>query len=100
MLVRVGGVESFDIVEEDGYHVIDYCNESNKSNMINYLKDMDYNEKVKRHIELIKSVEFTPTQIYDFIGQCEFDKLRGFLDNKVISRETKMKCVRIQVCPI
>lgn len=86
LLVRVGGVESFDIVDEDGYQVIDYCNESNKSAMIQ-------NENVKRHIELIKSVEFTPMQIYDFIGQCEFDQLRDFLDNEGISRETKMKCL-------
>ncbi|GFH61996.1 hypothetical protein CTEN210_18472 [Chaetoceros tenuissimus] len=96
LLVRVGGVESFDIVDEDGYQVIDYCNESNKSAMISYLKDMDQNDDVKRHIELIKSVEFTPMQIYDFIAQCEFDQLRDFLDNEGISRETKMKCLRFK----
>lgn len=94
LLLKVGGVELFDIHDEDGYGTVDFCNEAQSKVILKVLKDMEKNANVQKHIELFETSGVTPGQVETWIQNREWEDLRTYLKSEEVTTEAKQRCFK------
>ncbi|GFH51296.1 hypothetical protein CTEN210_07772 [Chaetoceros tenuissimus] len=94
LFLKVGGLELLEIEDEDGYRVVDYCNEATRRMIITCLKALDTTPIAEKHIKILESTEITPRDVEDWMMRCDFDKVEDYLHNQKVSREAKQRCFK------
>lgn len=96
LFCKVGGEELLEIADEHGFLPLDYTNESQRSMMIESLTAMGQSKGIQSHIEALKSLVLSPREFYHYIDRCDFEKVRSYLENTDVSRDTKMRCLKFR----
>ena len=96
LLIRIGGMELFEIKDEDGFRLVDYCVEVERAVMSNCLT-ATYEARffsTQKYAKALQSllVKVTPKEIYSCSTNSDFDKVNNYLHDEEVSREAKQRC--------
>lgn len=93
VFVQEGGIELLEMIDEDGYSVLDHCNKSQRALVVLSCQKFLYNfPNIDKQIENLQSDEVTPKEIEDWIREWKQDDLSKYLDNKDIPEDSKKRC--------
>ncbi|GFH46346.1 hypothetical protein CTEN210_02820 [Chaetoceros tenuissimus] len=101
LLLRVGGLELFDITDGGGFRVLDYCDAPEREVIVNSLVSIEKNSKLCER-DLVASLEqrkrfsssaITPREVENWIHQGQLDLFRDHFNNTNVSKAEKIRCL-------
>ncbi|GFH46342.1 hypothetical protein CTEN210_02816 [Chaetoceros tenuissimus] len=93
LLLKVCGLDLLDFQDNDGLGTLDFSNKTQREIMIEYLQGLVSNPRVQNHIESLANASVTRKEVFDWIDNCQFGRVREYLLDEDLSRESKMKCI-------
>ncbi|GFH46378.1 hypothetical protein CTEN210_02852 [Chaetoceros tenuissimus] len=96
LLLKVGGLDLLELQDDDGVGVLEFTNSTQRGIIIDYLQGLDPNPRVRKHIESLANAGVTAKEFFDWIDNCQFDRVREYLVDEEVSKEAKMKCITVK----
>ncbi|GFH46372.1 hypothetical protein CTEN210_02846 [Chaetoceros tenuissimus] len=93
LLLKVCGLDLLELQDEDGLGIMEFTNRTQRDIIIDYLQGLDQSPRVRKHIESLTNTGVTPKVFFQWIDNCEFDRVREYLVDEDVSKEAKMKCI-------